>query len=727
MMVGSFFWEKMTFVNPTMLWALFFGLTPIIIYYLMRYRSLREPWGANYVLERALDRLRNRWYLEQLILIMLRIVACLLLVFAFTRPLTESGSEITGTGTHHVIVADGSYSMRAGEEGETRWDRSKEAMKELVGSWGRGEKWSLLLLGDGEDKGGRWVVEEADIRSGKDAEERIEGLEPGQYSSSIYQGLQKVQSAYGEEKMDVYLFADDQATAWEGYEDMGDLLEGGIVKDGSGRALPVFWVNPPLEDYENVAVTDVWPASDMAIVDDPTRVFIKVKNFGRKSRQDIDVSLLADGDRVGGKDVSLLPGQSRWVHVDYTPESAGSRRLTAQVGEDVLEFDNNMSAGLESRKKVSVLVLADDEEPDKLESAWGFLGVMSRALGNSGSENGSEEFAEFELSSDDDIENVLPEYDVVLLDGAKTITRELVQQLRQWVNYGGLILAADERIKQDVWNENLGKAGLLPATLSGVRSESRGGETYRTLARTRLDDSPFRVFESKDMGDVSNAKIFVWRTVNDLAEDAHSWMLYDDESTFVAERPINPGSGRSIMLTSGLSGRNSNMMVRKFYVPLVHQLIKVAAAGTIYPRTVDLNEDIFMRVDDPEEVKTVAYKEQGEQSVPLSMEEQEGRTIVREGGVSQSGHVSILVIGQEGTSRVWFGVQGPRDDSNLTPVTDDFRADLTGSDEVTELEGWTDLENELEDAGRGVEWHHWVLVALLAVFVAEMFFERRFV
>ncbi len=723
----------MKFVNPTILWALFFGLTPIIIYYLMRYRSIREPWGANYVLERALDRLRKRWYLDQLILIILRVLACLLLIFAFARPLSESRSEdITGTGRHHVIVADASYSMLAGKKAETRWDRSKTAMKKLVGRWGRGEKWSLLLLGHGADAegeaGGQWVVKGAHMTSQEKAKARIDDLQPGQHDSSIHEALQKVQSAYGDQKMDVYLFSGDQATAWKGFEDLSNQLQRGIVQDSSGRAVPVFWVNPPLDDYDNIAVTEVRPASEVMLNGQMTRVFVKVENFGAEPRQGVNISLLVDGRTVGSETTSLLPGQSRWAYLDYTPEKVGSHSLTARVGKDTLEYDNEMSAGCESREKVSVLVLADSDDPAKFQSVWGFLGVMSRSLQSLKSPGeGASGPVQFALSSDKKIEKNLDGYDVVMVDGAKTMTAEVASQLRSWAQHGGLILMADEGIDRQAWNNYLGEADLLPAALRGIQAENFGGDAFQSLARTQLGNSPFRVFETKDMGDVSKAKIYVWRTLHDLKPQSEEWMTYDDQTTFIAEKPVRPGTGRVILLTSGLSGRNSNLVVRKFYIPMLYQLVKAAAGGSIYSRTIDLGDDLVAAIRNPENIRGITFNQKGENAVPLKTKTELGRAVVRRDNVSKSGAASILVIRQGGTSRIWFGVQGPRDDSNLRPISDKLRTRLTQSDQVKELSGWKELEKEMRGISRGAEWHHWVLVALLVVFVAEMFLERRFV
>ena len=65
----------MQFHNGDFLWALSLGLVPIIIYYLMRYRSLKITWGANYVLELAMARLRKKFYLDQIILLALGVLS----------------------------------------------------------------------------------------------------------------------------------------------------------------------------------------------------------------------------------------------------------------------------------------------------------------------------------------------------------------------------------------------------------------------------------------------------------------------------------------------------------------------------------------------------------------------------------------------------------------------------------------------------------------------------
>ena len=198
----------MTFVYPLFLWALLLASIPIIIYYLMRFRSLKVPWGANYVLERALERLRKKLYLDQLILIALRVLAILALVFAFARPLAKGKNEVSGTGVHRILVVDASYSMLANDGDKSAWDRAKNTMRELVATWSRGERWSLAMVTDELD----WVVSDQSIDSTEECFDIIAGLETREASASLAPALENILTQTGGRPTEIYIFADDQAT-----------------------------------------------------------------------------------------------------------------------------------------------------------------------------------------------------------------------------------------------------------------------------------------------------------------------------------------------------------------------------------------------------------------------------------------------------------------------------------------------------------------------------------
>ena len=130
-----------SFSNPHLLWALPLAAAPVIIYFLMRFRAVTVPWGADYVLERALERLRKKLFVDQLLLMVLRTLAAAGIVVAIARPLTsrQSGSAgaVQGSGVHHIVVLDDSASTLArvaGGGATTIWEREKEILHRLVTS-----------------------------------------------------------------------------------------------------------------------------------------------------------------------------------------------------------------------------------------------------------------------------------------------------------------------------------------------------------------------------------------------------------------------------------------------------------------------------------------------------------------------------------------------------------------------------------------------------------------
>ena len=201
----------MSFVHPALLIGLLLGAIPIIVYYLMRFRSLRVPWGADYILERALARWRKKLYWDQIILLALRALVVMALVLAFARP-QSSADRSTGTdgAVLRILLVDGSYSMLAGRSPPTLRDSSLEIMRKLVSSWGRGEKWSLYAL----DSHPRWVVDRAAVGDAEKSLAILDTLKVEETAVSLAAGLKAVLAHGVGQRREIYIVADDQASNW---------------------------------------------------------------------------------------------------------------------------------------------------------------------------------------------------------------------------------------------------------------------------------------------------------------------------------------------------------------------------------------------------------------------------------------------------------------------------------------------------------------------------------
>ncbi|MFW6107302.1 MAG: vWA domain-containing protein [bacterium] len=707
----------MTFIHPAFLWALPFAAAPIVIYLLLRYRSLRVVWGANYVLERALERLRRRLYLEQLLLLAVRVLACAALVLAFARPASRAASPLaTATGVHRILAVDGSYSMLAGRDGATRWDRAVDAMKNLVATWGRGETWSLCLVGEETE----WIVEAKPVGAPGEADATLEALAPRETAIELAEVVADILARFPREPIEVYLVADDQAPTWEGMERLA-------LPVGSQAA--IFWIHPPLETRENLAVTSVRVPNERVLVGHPCRLFVAVRNYGTAAAN-AALELLVDGAFADKQDFAVLPGQEVWLRFDAALDRPGPHYVTARLGTDALAFDNALSAGLEAADRLSVAVLRDAAAKGKFDSAWGFLEIAGRVQ-KTVDADGRPVFPmgriDFSLVEGECTADVLVAFDAVLLDGGRTVTQELAAVLSSFVRRGGSLVATpDESVDAAAWNAMLGGAGLLPAELGKLHVEALGGERFHALAQADSGGPAPMFFESDANGDIGEARFYTWHDLREVDEAARVRARFADGQPFLVRE--RAGAGSVVLAAAGLSGRGNNLIVREFLVPFVFWVFSEAVSAAMPPRTVGLGEPIRVHLPATQDVDAASLHIEGWPPVPLAPQRAgDDLLLAAPEGSPRSGLCSILVTRDGGSSRVWFGVQGERVDSDLRPLAPEAKEKVFEKLGIVEAGDWAELDEILAARRRGAEWHHGLILALLALLAAEMVIQRRFV
>src|SRR5210317_1652669 len=120
----------MNYLNPLMLLGVLGLALPILAHMLNRYQVKYTDWAAMRFLNRSV-RVRSRQLrLRDIILLILRCLAMLLIVFALARPAVKTSEEALATMGEKraavIIAIDASFSMQEGEKGFTRFDSSLE-------------------------------------------------------------------------------------------------------------------------------------------------------------------------------------------------------------------------------------------------------------------------------------------------------------------------------------------------------------------------------------------------------------------------------------------------------------------------------------------------------------------------------------------------------------------------------------------------------------------------
>src|SRR5438067_9588262 len=118
----------LTFLNGLLLAGLAALVIPPIIHLLNRKRFEVVPWGAMQFLQPS-ERTRRRVFLEELLLMLVRMALIGVMVLALAAPVATSPLfSYVGAGRSRdvVLVIDGSYSMGYRSDGRTAHDAAKD-------------------------------------------------------------------------------------------------------------------------------------------------------------------------------------------------------------------------------------------------------------------------------------------------------------------------------------------------------------------------------------------------------------------------------------------------------------------------------------------------------------------------------------------------------------------------------------------------------------------------
>ncbi len=447
----------MSFLNPLLLLgALGIGL-PILAHLLNRVQVQRTPWAAMQFLDRSV-RVRSRQIkLRDILLLVLRCLALLLLVFALARPAWQgdAASWIPGEKRAGVVIAlDGSFSMQHGEEGSSRFQRALKQVAAISGKIKEGDPVTLVLLGGNEKLIAHNMV--FDPKRWDEVMQQVAATPAAMEWDSVPKRLKELAEGMDAARKEVYIITDVQARDWKSrstqfHEALADL----------GASATVFMV-PVTGEAANLAVTDLDLVSGALRKGTIARYQATVRNCGTDPVSNVQVQCKVDGAQIDSKAIPhIAAGASETVSLFVPFHNAGSTPITAEIAGDLLEVDNLRRAVAVVRDRVSVLCVdgSSDGDAGRLVSA----ALTARGDGAEDEDYTVRSIPWLSFPAED-----LGEVDVIILTDVPEITVDQATQLSRFVREGnGLVWFAGDDVKAASWNERAaqGRNPLLPAMI----------------------------------------------------------------------------------------------------------------------------------------------------------------------------------------------------------------------------------------------------------------------
>lgn len=566
----------MLFLAPWLVLGTLLGALPVVIHLLNKPRYHREQWGAMRFLQAAITSRSRTIKMQHWLLMALRTLAIIFFALALSRPVMRAFNIGAGSQpTTHVLIFDGSYTMRQGEHRDQAFEKARSAALEIIENMQ--EQDNALLVWAGNQPRAltpRPVFNQAELRR------TVEQLKPGWEKADMSRAVEYAAwllNASTLPRHRIVVLSDGRKQTWP-MDDPDRWNAAGEAIENHNLPLPAYGLlQSPEADIRNMTLNKLYTRFALLDVHRDAFFVAEVDNhIGRE--QQIELIFSVNGEETERRPVTIQPGKHSETF-NHRFEEAGSHYVTVKLLDDDLPVDNTRDLAVEVLQSIPVLLVEGSNTGNPLTSD-GML--LQWALEAGASEEHGSLFA-VETMPEVDLDRLtardLLQYKSILLANVRSLPSETSRMFDRYVREGGgMLVGLGSRTSPAAWNRlERGREGLLPGTIMGIRHAE--GRAWRPVFPAGL------AADSLDLFDVART-----RTLGDVRIDTHLEVLpVEDALTagVVDEHPLlllRPHElGKVAMWTSSLGLEWNNLAATPDYVPLMQNLVFHLSSSVVPP------------------------------------------------------------------------------------------------------------------------------------------------
>ena len=585
--------------------ALLVGV-PIIIHLLNKRKFKTVEWAAIDFLLEADKKNRRRIRLENLLLLLLRCLAVLLLALLVARPYrpaTFAGGVLQSVRFERIVVLDDSLSMQVYDDGRSAFDVAKQSIADLVtglGSTEADESFSLLLLSRPERPAMSGV--HLSDQTAAELSRELQALECSDLPVRLADGLLAVEKMLRNEPEHVnrviYVFSDLRQRDWtisaanEQPKSATDAL-----RRIANRAAGCYVVDAGSETTSNLTITDVSPREKVLVAGVTSQFDVTVRNHGSREARNVPVRFTAGQslplvdtiDRIPAGSAVTVPFTFTFARPDRVSNTEGTESVRPEAIPVAASFAREGTGDIDhllednerfyaARVASGIRTLIVDGDPS---AAYGRAESFSlqRALAPPGDIFSG---IRCDVVTDVEFDSVrLDDYHVVYLCNLYRLTDQRRVMLEAWVRGGGgLVVFPGDQIDEHVYNETLYRDGdgLMPVRLDRVLGDETE-EKWVSFRGAPANHPALQIFAGENNPFVEWVKVFRWwgssvdqaqLRAGDVVVTAH----FSDaqKSPAVVERKM--ATGRVLVFTTPADRDWNNWPLDASYVIALQELTR---------------------------------------------------------------------------------------------------------------------------------------------------------
>jgi len=699
----------MSFLNPLLLLGALGLALPILAHLLNRHQVRHTDWAAMQFLNRNV-RVRSRQIkLRDLLLLILRCTALLLLLLALARPAWNKSSALPGESRAGVVIAiDSSFSMDHGPEGATRFDEAMKRVDIIRAKMAPGDPLTLVLLG-----GDQRVV----LRNMAYDEirflEAIENLTPGSGSLDLANEPKRLAELVADmdaPQKEIHIITDAQATDWK--QPSARLRQ--ALADLNTTA-NVFVVPVQTAD-DNLAVTDLELVAGVLRKGTTARYRATVTNFGSAPAANIAVQCNVEGVEIDRKIIPVIaPGGSESVSLFVPFHNAGATRITAEITGDSLAADNIRRTVAVVRDRVSVLCV-DGSSGDAGRLVVSAL--MARAGGIQGEDYIARSVPWLTFPTED-----LSQIDVLVFTDVPEITAGQAKQLETFVRNGnGLIWFAGDQVKPAAWNERAATTAtpLLPAIIRSQLNTSDALGAGQPLDADLSDHPVCLPLKSLPEDLLAETRFMRLMEVEPLPSAFTVLRLAGSGAPVLLEKPL--GRGQVFQFTTTAEITWNNMALTPVF-PLVMQQIVTYLSGREFESPRLVGDSLTLTYSSQPDATDAVFDTPSGETITVPVREVGGQFVALLENAHEAGYYTARVSVQAAGLPIAVNVD-PRESNIACLDPSELRANLEGLGIQVVTTG-DDLSAAIDSARTSRSAWRFFMIAALILLVTEALLADR--
>lgn len=665
----------MGFLAPALLFGLAALAIPPIVHLLNRRRFDVVDWAAMQFLQLS-ERTRKKIFLEQLLLMLLRMGLVLLLVLGAASPWVRAPwlARIAPQPSRDVVfVLDGSFSMAYGKDGRTAHDAAKEWAADFLDRMQPGDAAAAIQAKQVPAPiVGHLTSDLAAVRGSlRDAPPPRGGVD---MAGAVREAILLLKAS-GKQRRDVVILTDGQRHGWADPRtlELWELLAGGTPEGD----LPHLWVVNVVPDRSadvpNWALAPIQSSRTVAAVGREVRFKTELQYHGpARARPPDTVRVEVDGRPAGDVQPASIAQNGRIpLTITQRFNTPGAHLVTLTIDDDALPGDNRQDYAVEVMPTIPVLVVDGDAGMGRARGADFLRDALAPALDTKPSfllrVVPVAEFTPDLLTRPIGREaGTVPR--VLILTNVPALRPDQGQAVEEFLKAGGGVLVAlGNRANAASYNAELYRdgRGWLPARLvDPVGDESDLPKAARPVMNS-LEGPALELFRTEDPGTLAGSAYFPRHWKLETATDGGGVpiAMLTDRTPLFAEKLV--GKGRVILSAVPLdNGWRTNLTDLGDYVRLAHELVYYLAGSRGGDLNLEARQPIVYRPTD------------GELPGPVSVQPPDGparRIAVTEWPLvyDDTRETGVYKLTTDTGKVQYYVVQPDGGESDLTPCSED--------------------------------------------------------